>query len=129
MEWVPTAEQKADYISRATPISEITLRPHWKTALALTFAPTVDLFATAENRLTDKIDYYARYPEAQTNRVNGLSISTKIGDVIYAFPPKPLRKPALNVTKTAEKVIYVYNYDGKTTTAELTAYLKVKRKP
>ena len=125
IEWVPTDIQRADAISRTTPISESTLRPAVKLALTEVFSPELDLFATAVTRLNTTIQYFSRYPEPEASGVNGLSL-TRTDKVLHVFPPTAIRRQALTVTRNVKKCIYIYMYDG-THTAELTAFKKVTK--
>ena len=122
VDWVSTENQRADAISRATPIAESTLRPAMKKALVDTFQPELDLFATNVTRLHPKIEYYSRFPEQFAAGTNGLSYIDE-GKVLYIFPPEGIRRQALQVTKNVKKCVYVFTYNG-THSAELNAFAK-----
>ena len=126
VDWVPTDIQRADAISRATPIGESTLRPSVKMALTETYQPDVDLFATKVTRLHSEIKYYSRYPEPEATGVNGLTYTGQ-DEVVYVFPPEAIRRQALTVTRHIKKCLYVFVYNGRHT-AELTAFKKVNSK-
>ena len=125
VDWVPTDEQKADRISRETPISESALRPNLKRVINDVFAPTLDLFATHTNRLTSTIKYYSRFPEKEATGTNGLTIEKSTEEILYVFPPKPIRRKALNVTRQAKKALYIFTFNGENST-ELHAFIQVK---
>ena len=90
------------------------------------FGPTLDLFATNVNRLHQDIKYYSRYPEQQAAGVNGLTIATPSTEVLYIFPPKPIRRKALNVTRNTPKALYILTCDKHITT-EVAAFIQVIR--
>ena len=73
IQWIGTKLQLADGISRDLSLGECKLRPWMRELIVKFFRPTIDLFASAYNRLSPDIKFCSRYDELENEQTNGLS--------------------------------------------------------
>ena len=82
VEWISTKLQLADALSRTTMVSESKLRPKMRHLIKDVFCPTIDVFASDQNRLYRTIRYCSRFREENAVCTNGLAFKVRHSQII-----------------------------------------------
>ena len=100
LKWVPTDKQKADEPSREMTHVFSRLKTYFGRRLERSLGVNLDLFADPANVLLENMRFFSEYEFSNSSGLNGMTYLTKMqnGDICYAYPPRALAGPFLNVS-------------------------------
>ena len=99
LKWVATDKQAADEPSREMSHVFSRLKGYFGRRLERSLGVNLDLFADPGNVLIEGMRFFAEYKFPSAAGVNGMAYLSqmKTGDVVYAYPPRALSGPFLQV--------------------------------
>lgn len=100
LKWIATDKQLADEPSRQLSHVFARIKSNIAAKLISKLGVNLDLFASPDDRIGPNIRYYSEYPFGDCHGVDGMSYIYQEGDICYAYCPRVLRGPFLNVSVT-----------------------------